>query len=219
MISVFPSEYFHFAKELSEYSSTVHSKGFVEANGGNLSIKIAPDLIMTTPTMMSKGALKTYDLVICNFSGDIVYGKRNPSSEIFSHIAVYRCNETVNAVIHTHPPYTCSFACSDEAFPMPFSPESIFWLGDIEHIHFSPPGSKELSKEIGEKARDKYVLILRNHGLLTWGSSLREALWRTEVMESHCRISHYIIERGGKCSSLSENEIKILKKMKENYLK
>jgi L-fuculose-phosphate aldolase len=218
-MSDFPVEYFHFAKELSEYSSKIYSKGFVEANGGNLSVKIAPDLIMTTPTMMSKGSLKTDDMVICNFSGDIVYGQRSPSSELFSHLSVYKCDEGIEAVVHTHPPYTCSYACSDEPFPLPLTPETILWLGNVGFISFALPGSKELSKEIEQKARNKHALVLQNHGLLTWGNSLRDAFWRTEVMESHCRTAHYIMERGARCASLSEKEMKMLEKMKDNYLK
>ncbi len=218
-MSIFPVKYFHFAKTLSEYSAIVHSRGFVEANGGNLSVKIDHNLIMTTPTMMSKGSLKEDDMVVCDLYGNIIHGNRKPSSEILSHLAVYRSDETVNSVIHTHPPYTCSFACSDETFPKPFSPETLFWLGDIDFVSFFLPGSEALSKEIEKKAKDKYVLILRNHGLMTFGSSLREALWRTEVMESHCKIANYIIERGARCISLSEKEIKMLKQMKDNYLK
>ena len=109
-----PLEFSTWAKELTKYSKLVWKKGFTEANGGNLSLKISEDLIMTTPTMMSKGELTLEDMVVCNLKGDIVFGYRSPSSEINSHLAIYNVNANAKAVVHSHPPYSSSYAYTNQ---------------------------------------------------------------------------------------------------------
>lgn len=214
-----PTEYFQWAKELATYSRLVWDMGFAEANGGNLSVKIAEDLIMTTPTMMSKGELRSQDMIVCNLKGDIVFGSRSPSSELHSHLAIYNVNENAKAIVHSHPPYSSSYAYSEEMPIESLSPESIFWIGDICVIPFIMPGSIELSKEIERTCKDKYVLLLKNHGLMTWGESLQSAMWRTEIMERYCKISHLISARGATPAKLTNKQIVMLEKLKGDFLK
>ncbi len=214
-----PLEFFPWAKQLATYSRMVWELGYTKANGGNLSLKIAEDLIMTTPTMMSKGDLTVDDMVVCNFKGDIVFGYRSPSSEINSHLAIYNVNENAKAVVHSHAPYSCSYAFTNEMPPSNLSPDSVLWLGDICEIPFLLPGSNELSKEIERLCKDKYVLLLRNHGLMTWGESLQNAVWRTEVMEGYCRISHLISTRGASLRELSSEQIAMLEKLRGGFIK
>ena len=214
-----PIEFLSWAKELAFYSRLVWEMGFAEANGGNLSVKIAEDLIMTTPTMMSKGELTSEDMIVCNLKGDIVFGSKSPSSELYSHLAIYKVNENAKAIVHSHPPYSSSYAYSEEMPIKSLSPESIFWIGDICVIPFIMPGSIELSKEIERACKDKYVLLLMNHGLMTWGESLRNAMWRTEVMERYCKISHLITSRGATPAKLTNRQIIMLEKLKGDFLK
>lgn len=206
------------AVSLSEFSKLLWERGHAEANGGNLSIKLGENLLITTPTMMSKGELMADDMVVCNFNGDVIYGLTKPSSEIKSHVAVYRANEGARAIVHSHPVYTCSYAFTQSLPFDPMSPESVFWLGDIGVIEYILPGSPELAKDIELRCKGKYVIMLRNHGLITWGTSIKEAFWRTEVMENHCRISHIISERRDNPRALTEREKVFIGRMSD-YLK
>jgi len=207
-----PSEFLTFAREITEYSHLAWQKGFTEANGGNISIRLPDNLIISTPTLESKRDLNDDDMVISNFQGKKIFGKREASSEITSHIAVYKSNPEANAVIHTHPPYTCSFACSNKLPFRNITPESVLWTGKIEVLPFVIPGSEELSEMILNLSAGAKVILLRNHGLITWGESMREAWWRTEVMENTCRISHFIIERGDSAALLTEDEVAMIEK-------
>lgn len=212
-----PKEFYSKAQELARYSKLVWDMRFVQANGGNLSIKIAEDLVMTTPTMMSKGELTAEDMVVCTLKGDIVFGYRSPSSELYSHLAIYKVNENAKAIVHSHPPYATSYAFSDDMPIDSIYPESTFWIGDICVIPFLMPGSIELSNKIEKTCKDKYVLMLKNHGLITWGESLRNAMWRTEIMESFCKTSHLITSRGAKPTKLTSKHMSLLRKLKGDF--
>ena len=211
-----PNEYADAALEITEYSHLMWRKGYVEANGGNISLRLSGDMIISTPTMESKGLLRPEDMVISTFKGDKIYGNRSASSETKTHIAVYKSNPQAKAVIHSHPPYTCSFAFTDS---LPFnlmSAEAIFWLDKMCIVPFIMPGSEELSNEIEHKCKGSSVILLRNHGLITWGESIKEAWWRTEAMESNCKISHIIKERGDTPVNLSERERLSLENLRDS---
>ncbi|MHC1778627.1 MAG: class II aldolase/adducin family protein [Bacteroidales bacterium] len=207
-----PSEFLAFAREITEYSHLAWQKGFTEANGGNISIRLPDNLIMSTPTLESKRDLQDEDMVISNFHGKKIFGKRDASSEITSHIAIYKANPEALSVIHTHPPFTCSFACTNNLPLSNITPESVLWTGKIAIIPYHLPGSEELSDMILNLSVGSKVLLLRNHGLITWGESLKEAWWRTEVMENTCRISHYISVRGDSATLLTEDEVAMIEK-------
>ncbi len=214
-----PKEYAESALEITEYSHLMWSKGYVEANGGNISLRLSGDMIISTPTMESKGLLSPEDMVISSFKGDKIYGNRFASSEIKTHIAVYRSNPQAKAVIHTHPPYTCSFAFTNSLPFNSMSVEALFWLDKMCIVPFIMPGSEELSNEIEHQCKGSTVILLRNHGLITWGESIKEAWWRTEAMESNCKISHIIKERGDTPLNLSERERLTLENLRNSYLK
>lgn len=218
-MTTMPLEFLPWANDLARYSRLVWELGFAEANGGNLSVKISEDLIMTTPTMMSKGELTPEDMIVCNLKGDIAFGAKSPSSELHSHLAIYHVNEKAKAIVHSHPPYTTSYAYTSELPIESLSAEAVLWIGDICNIPFIMPGSVELSKEIERVCKDKYVLLLRNHGLMTWGESLQNAMWRTEVMERYCEISHLITARGSTPAKLTHRQVIMLEKLKEDFLK
>ncbi|PKP00544.1 MAG: hypothetical protein CVU13_03315 [Bacteroidetes bacterium HGW-Bacteroidetes-8] len=212
-----PNDYAEAALEITEYSHLMWSKGYVEANGGNISLKLSGDMIISTPTMESKGLLRPEDMVISTFKGDKIYGNRFASSEIKTHIAVYRSNPEAKAVIHTHPPYTCSFAFTNSLPFKSMSVEALFWLDKMCIVPFIMPGSVELSLEIEHHCKGNSVILLRNHGLITWGESIKEAWWRTEAMESNCKISHIIKERGDTPVNLSERERLSLENLRNSY--
>lgn len=210
-----PERYLQTANEIMYYSHLLYNKGFAEANGGNISVRLDENLIMSTPTMESKGLLKAEEMVITDNAGNHIYGIKKSTSEILSHLAVYRTNSAAISVVHSHPPYVCSYAYTADSLPeLSTSPESVLWIGELCDIPAMMPGSEKLSGFIEKNSIGKQVIILRNHGLITWGGSLREAWWRTEVFEHHCKVSHLTDTRGVRQNQLSneiQDELELLK--------
>ncbi|MDZ4059132.1 MAG: class II aldolase/adducin family protein [Bacteroidales bacterium] len=203
-MSKIPSQYLVLATELSQYSHRVWERGYVVANGGNLSIKISENMILSTPSMESKCELKPEDMVISDFSGQRVYGDKSASTEILSHLAFYRANSRAKAIIHTHPPYTCSFAFTDSLPYEYMCAESALWLGSVCVIPYIQPGSSLLANEIERLSTESLVILMKNHGLMTAGETLKDAWWRCEVMENNCKISHLIMSRGDRATNINK---------------
>src|SRR5664280_1315259 len=94
-----------------EIGKRMYNKNLVASNDGNISCKISPDIIITTPTGVSKGFMEPDMMVKMSLDGRILPGgEYKPSSEVKMHLRVYKENPEVMAVAHAHPPVATSFS-------------------------------------------------------------------------------------------------------------
>ena len=124
------------AKQLIvEIGKRMYAKNMVAANDGNISVKVADDMIWATPTGVSKGFMKEEELVKMKLDGTIVsMGRLKPSSEIKMHLRVYNENPEIGAVTHAHPPVCTGFAIAGIALDKAIYSEALINLGAPAYI-------------------------------------------------------------------------------------
>lgn len=89
-----------------------HERGFVASTDGNISVRLDPRRVLTSPTAISKGMMRPDDLVITDAQGRKLSGQCNPSSELAMHLLIYNRRPDVNAVCHAHPPVATGYAAA-----------------------------------------------------------------------------------------------------------
>ncbi|WP_205685197.1 class II aldolase/adducin family protein [Peribacillus acanthi] len=186
----YPSD-FEAKKLICEIGRRVYNKNFVAANDGNISVKVGPNTIWTTPTGVSKGFMTPDMLVKMDLSGKVLSGKMKPSSEVKMHLRVYSENPEVNAVVHAHPPVATSFAIAGISLDQPVSPEAVVILGTVPVAPYATPGTQEVPDSIAPYCRDYNAVLLANHGALTWGRDIIEAYYRMESLEHYALMLMY----------------------------
>ncbi|MBI9107898.1 MAG: class II aldolase/adducin family protein [Spirochaetales bacterium] len=174
-------------KAICEIGDKMYTKGFVAANDGNISVKISEDMIIVTPTGVSKGGMSTNSLVKMKLDGTVI-GLNKPSSEVKMHIRVYQLNKTVKSVVHAHPPASTAFAIARIPMDRPIMSESILTLGVVPVAEYALPGTKEVPDSIEPYVISHNAVLLANHGLLTWGDSITQAMYRMESAEQYGNI-------------------------------
>jgi len=104
------------------------------------------------------------------------------STERNMHAGIYKKRPEVNAVIHSHAPVATILGLTDTPF-LPICTESAF-IGNIQRVPFTMPGSQELADAVAEAIGEKGIaILLKNHGLIVAGTSLRRVLDMTDVIE------------------------------------
>lgn len=186
----YPSE-FEAKKLVCEIGKRVYQKNFVAANDGNISVKIGPHTIITTPTGVSKGYMTPDMLVKIDTSGKVLSGKLKPSSEVKMHLKVYEENPSVGAVVHAHPPVATSYAIAGIPLDKPISPEAVVLLGTVPVAPYATPGTTEVPESIAPYCKDHNAVLLANHGALTWGTDLLQAYYRMESLEHYALMTMY----------------------------
>jgi L-fuculose-phosphate aldolase len=95
----------------------------------------------------------------------------------------------VGAVIHAHPPIATAFACCGRDLCKPLMPEVVAHLGNVPLTPYATPGSPDLEEAIADAVRDHRAFLLENHGAISLGASMGEALDRMESVEHLARIT------------------------------
>lgn len=198
-------------RRIIEIGRRLWARGYVAANDGNISARIAKDRYLITPTGRSKGFLGTDDLVIVDDRGRKLAGALEPTSELPMHLFVYQARPDVHAVVHAHPPKATGFACAGIPLAQCVLPEVILSLGQIPLTSYATPSTSEVPQSIRQFIGAYNAMLLRNHGALALGSDLFEAYYRMETVEHFAEIALVAKTLGGASPLLGEEVQKLLR--------
>jgi len=172
-----------------EFGRLLHGNGYVAATDGNLSVRLDENRLLVTPTYMSKGRMKPSDLVIVDNDGNRIEGKRNVSSEIGMHLLIYRLRPDVQGIVHAHPPTATGFAASGLDLNQPLVCEVVVGLGEIPLARYGAPGTPELAEALEPLVPAHDAILMANHGVVTYGSTLENAYMKMETVEHFAQIA------------------------------
>lgn len=195
----------------------ISARGYVASTDGNMSVRLGPDRILTTPTCTSKGMMTPEDMVVTDLTGQRVSGTRKPSSELLMHLLIYRLRPDVNAVCHAHPPTATGYAAAGIALDKPILCELVIGLGCIPVARYGTPGTSELAAAIEPFVRDRDAILMANHGVVTYGPDLLTAFQRMETTEHFARVA-LVTELLGKQNVLSNADVEKLNVAKVRYV-
>lgn len=199
------------ARELiCDIGRKMYAKGFVAANDGNITVRVAENEVIATPTGVNKGDLRPGMLLRCDFSGKILAGDLPPTSELPMHLSVYQANPRVQSTCHSHAPYLSAFAIAGLTLDLPISPETTFICGTVPVAPYAMPGTPLLAEAVKPYVNDYSIVNLSNHGPLSWGDKPNGAWFVMEASEAfamECVLLKYII---GSIRPISNHQIESL---------
>ena len=166
----------------------LYEKGYAAANDGNISCLVAPGKLWATPTGVSKGFMTLDMLVKLDSGGKVLEGSWAPSTEMLLHLRVYQESPAVRAVIHAHSPVATAYACAGMALDKPILAEALAMIGIVPVAPYALPGTSLVADAVAPYLRDHAGVLLANHGVLTWGTSLTEAMYRMERIEYYAQL-------------------------------
>jgi L-fuculose-phosphate aldolase len=207
----------HHRLAIVEFGRMLHAAGLVSATDGNLSVRLDESRLLLTPTYMSKGRMKPSDLVIVDYDGNRLAGKRNVSSEIGMHLLIYRLRPDVNAVVHAHPPTATGFAASGMDLNRPLVCEVVVGLGGIPLARYGTPGTPELAEALEPLVPAHDAILMANHGVVTYGSTLENAYMKMETVEHFAHIA-LVAHLLGREQPLGEKEVEKLWDVRRRYV-
>lgn len=191
----------------------LYAQQLITATGGNVSVRVpGRDELWITPSQLFKGDLRPEVLVRIDLSGrPLDAGARSPSSERLIHCAIYAARPEAQAVIHAHAPHATTLANADLPF-VPISTEAAFF-GNIPRVPFIMPGTPELARAVGDAAKEEWAILMRNHGLIVAGRSLRRAADMVEIVERSSELILGCHAVGREPPSLPEEAVRTLRRM------
>jgi L-fuculose-phosphate aldolase len=196
-----------------------YASGLMLSNNGNISMRLGSDRIVITPSGMCKGRMEPEDLLIVDLEGNIVKAdlkrKHKVSSETPMHLEAYRQRADIRAVIHAHPSNAIALTVAGIPFPVDILPELLEELGPVPTTRFVLPSSGDNARAISGFVKEHNAILIRNHGAITFGTDLDEAVNHLERLESVAKavVTAHLL---GKVNHIPD---KMMPALRELYLK
>lgn len=166
--------------DIIEAGRRLHDKGLIAASQGNISVRSGRGLLVTA-SGVSKGALTPRLVLRTDLDGRA--SGPGVSSEIQMHVAAYRRRPDIRAIVHAHPPAATAFTAVGRAPDSALLGESVLMLGQVRLVPYAAPSTAELANLVGEALVGSQAVLLANHGAVTVGATLAQAMDRMETLE------------------------------------
>ncbi len=201
-------------KEIISVCDLMYKKGLICATDGNVSVRYQKSEILITASGTHKGLLKEDDIILTDLEGNIISGRKKPSSEIKMHIEVYHRCQGVRAVIHAHPPFCTALSLTGEKFPTSFTPEVFITFGETVPVaRYATPSTREVPESIAPFLPEHKAIILAHHGSLTFGKTVWEAFYMLEKLENAAYV-YFLAKQLGEPKPLSRTSLEALKQLR-----
>ena len=174
--------------------------GFDEGVAGHITARdpVLEDHFWVNPFAMHFSQIRTSDLLLVNHHGEVVQGDRAVNQAAFAiHSQVHAARPDVVAAAHSHSTFGRAWSALGRPLD-PITQDVCAFYG--EHAVFDDYTGVVLDVEEGKRIAhalgDSKAAILRNHGLLTVGHSVDEAVWWFITMERSCQVQ-LLVEAAG----------------------
>lgn len=194
-------------REIIECARCLERLGLVKLSGGNVSLKVDDDLLLVTPSAMGYDSMAPNDIVLVNLDGEVIEGIRRPTSDISAILYIVRNMSRVNAVIHTHQPNAVAVSLVTDQLPVISTTQVDEIHGAVAVAPFTVSSDEGMGIETVKHAGDSSAVTLKQHGAMTFGEDLDEALSAAVYLEETCQI--YMSDRTirGEVPTLTQEQI------------
>ncbi|MBZ5524774.1 MAG: class II aldolase/adducin family protein [Acidobacteriia bacterium] len=203
-------------QEVCRIGKLLHERGYVAATDGNISVRLSQNLVLCTPTSMSKGMMQPEDLVMVDMDGHQKDGARHPSTELGMHLLFYCMRPEIRAVVHAHPPTATGFAAAGISLEEPLVAEVVTAFGKIPLARYGMPGTQELANSLRPMVPKHDAILMEHHGVVTCGHDLLKAYMNMESVE-HCAKIALVARQLGPTHPIPVEEVRKLMEARRTY--
>jgi L-fuculose-phosphate aldolase len=174
-------------RKLSQYARKISQDRLTMGSSGNLSAIKGRNICIKVSNRSFENAVPQ-DFVYINIKNPDIKGKDNrPSCEYRLHIACYNARPDIKAVFHTHPLFATILypaIATHKALTLEFA---LYIKRPIAIVDCMPPGSIKLAHAVAGQAYSNDIIVVRQHGIITLGSSMQEAYLKALIIEREAK--------------------------------
>jgi L-ribulose-5-phosphate 4-epimerase len=180
-----------------EANVSLKNNNLVTMHSGNASGRDPEsNLIVIKPSGINYDTLKPEDLVVVDNNGKIIEGTLKPSVDLPIHLFLYKNKPEWCGIIHTHSNYATSFAALGKSIPVYLTAIADEFGDEIPCTRYASNESEDIGKAILEKLGRGPAILIKNHGVFTFGKNTNEALKAAIMVEDVAKTVHLAILKG-----------------------
>jgi ribulose-5-phosphate 4-epimerase/fuculose-1-phosphate aldolase len=195
------------SQDLVRAGATLAGLGLSPGSSGNISVRIG-DTVLMSPTGTDLAALDAGNLAHLSLEGKVLGGPK-ASKEFPLHQAMYVRYPHMTAVVHLHSPHAAALSCTEPWAPHsalpPITPYLVMRVGQVPLVPYAAPGNTSQSAHINSLDFDFDAVLLQNHGPLTGGASVQQAVDAIIEIEEASKL--VLLLQGRQARLLGDSEI------------
>jgi methylthioribulose-1-phosphate dehydratase len=174
----------------------IAKKGLCPATAGNFSVRNDNQTFYISRSGIDKGNLTLNDFLLCDFNATVIAGEGRPSAETHLHAMIYQRSNETNCVLHTHSVATTVLSLLKKSdnkivfhgYEMQkvidgvTSHEQQLEISILDNDQDIPRLS-QIAKSLWDDIKPAHGLIVRGHGLYSWGKTIHDAQRHMEGWE------------------------------------
>ena len=178
---------------------TLKKSNLITLTWGNVSAKDEESgLIIIKPSGISYDTMKPEDMVVVDLDGNTVEGTYRPSSDLPTHLYLYKQFPSLGGIVHTHSTFATAFAQSGKEIVAYGTTHADAFYGsipctrDLTEAEISEAYEWNTGKVIAEAVRDFIAvpgIIVKNHGVFTWGETAEKAVENAITLEEVAKMA------------------------------
>src|SRR3970040_2026266 len=157
-------------EELVQLHLELPKHNLVVWTGGNVSARDAETgLVAIKASGIRYEELRPEHMVVVDLNGKIVDGDFKPSSDVYSHLYIYKHRSDVGGVVHTHSRFATALAAVGRPIPPVLTAIADEFGGSIPCGGFALIGDEAIGKVVVECIGSSPAVLLKNHGVFAIG--------------------------------------------------
>lgn len=182
-------------REVFEQNLELDRRGLVVFTWGNVSaVDRARGLVVIKPSGVPYASMRAEDMVIVDMDGRALPGSLRPSSDLPTHLYLYKAFPGIGGVVHTHSRYATAWAQAGRCVPPLGTTHADYFHGPVPVTRSLTDAeiNGEYELETGRVIAETFEgidpihvpgVLVRNHGPFSWGRSAAEAVHNAVVLE------------------------------------
>lgn len=190
-------------KEVLEANLDLPKQGLVDFTWGNVSGK-DPETgaIVIKPSGVPYTTMKVDDMVVVDAAGRVIEGRLRPSSDLPTHVELYRHFPTLGGIVHTHSTWATVWAQACRGIPALGTTHADYFYGEIPctRLLAEKQTAEAYEAETGLAIVERFraggidpqhmpVVLVANHGPFSWGVNAHDAVHNAAVLELVARMA------------------------------
>lgn len=163
------------------------ARGLNRGTAGNVSVRQGAGMLIT-PSGIDAEQLAPGDIVAVDAAGAWPATSLKPSSEWRMHHRLLERRADVAAVVHCHSRHATILACAGRDIPAVHYMVGVSGGSRVPLAPYAPFGSRELADIVAETVGSGRACLMANHGLVTLGATLEQALSIAEQIEEQAAV-------------------------------
>ena len=178
-------------------------RGLITYTWGNVSARDRETgLVVIKPSGLDYDKMHAEDMVVVDLENKTVEGNLRPSSDVLTHLALYKRYPAIGGIVHTHSPRATAWAQAGRGIPFYGTTQADYFRGPI-------PCARSLTEQeikeayelntglviietldgLGLDPIEMPAMLCKNHGVFTWGRDAADAVHNAVVLEEVAKMA------------------------------